>query len=56
MILGAFGIAAGALITQIPKIIEFKQKLVVNELLDDEDADLIEESIFELLGNSVEER
>ena len=56
IILGAFGIAAGALITQIPKIVEFKQKLVVKELLDDEDADLIEENISELLGNSVDER
>ena len=52
---GAFGVLTGAVIAAIPRVHEFRQKMVLDDLLDDSDVTLMEENISEVLGKNIEE-
>ncbi len=51
---GLLGIMSGAAIAAIPLVLETKQKMVLDTLMDEEDIALLEENISEVLGNAVE--
>ena len=53
--LGGLGILTGAMITQQPRLTELRKKLTVEEIFSKEDAERIQESISELLGNSIDQ-
>ena len=55
ILLGSLGVAAGAAVALIPRVQELRQKMVLDDLLDDEDLALMEENISEVLGNPIEE-
>ena len=55
ILLGRLGVAAGAAVALIPRVQELRQKMVLDDLLDDEDLALMEENISEVLGNPIEE-
>ena len=52
---GILGVTAGAVIAMIPRVQELKQKMVLDDLLDDGDVALMEENIAEVLGKDIEE-
>lgn len=52
---GILGVTAGAVIALIPRVQELKQKMVLDDLLDDGDVALMEENIAEVLGKDIEE-
>ena len=52
---GILGVASGAVIAMIPRVQELKQKMVLDDLLDDEDVALMEENIAEVVGKDIEE-
>ena len=52
---GILGVTAGAVIALIPRVQELKQKMVFDDLLDEDDVVLMEENIAEVLGNPIEE-
>ena len=52
---GILGVSAGAGIALIPRVQELKQKMVLDDLLDDGDVALMEENISEDLGKDIEE-
>ena len=52
---GILGVTAGAMIALIPRVQELKQKMVLDDLLDDGDVALMEENIAEVLGKDIEE-
>ena len=51
---GILGVMVGAMIAVIPQVMETKQKLMLDTLMDEEDISLMEENISEILGNSVD--
>ena len=55
ILLGSLGVAAGAAVALIPRVQELRQKMVLDDLLDDEDLALMEENISEVLGKDIEE-
>ena len=55
ILLGSLGVAAGAAIALIPRVQELRQKMVLDDLLDDEDLALMEKNISEVLGKDIEE-
>ena len=52
---GMLGVMAGAMIAVIPQVLEAKQKLMLDPLMDDEDVALMEENISEVLGKPIDE-
>lgn len=52
---GILGVTAGAVIALIPRVQELKQKMVFDDLLDEDDVALMEENISEVLGKDIEE-
>ena len=55
ILLGSLGVAAGAVIALVPRVQELRQRMVLDDLLDDEDLALMEENISEVLGKDIEE-
>ena len=55
ILLGSLGVAAGAAIALVPRVQELRQKMVLDDLLDDEDLALMKENISEVLGKDIEE-
>ena len=55
ILLGSLGVAAGAAVALIPRVQELRQKMVLDDLLDDGDVALMEENISEVLGKDIEE-
>ena len=52
---GFLGVAAGAAIALIPRVQELRQKMTIDDLLDEDDVALMRENISEVLGKDIEE-